>query len=49
MKEAHRAADKGCVSYYMRPNPVGGHNLWDDELPAAVGRDRTDRQADLDA
>jgi uncharacterized protein len=32
MKEARRAADKGCVSYYMRPNPVGGHNLWDDEL-----------------
>jgi len=31
MKEARRTADKGCVSYYMRPNPVGGQNLWDDE------------------
>lgn len=32
IKEAHRAAEKGCVSYYMRPNPVGGRSLWDDAL-----------------
>ncbi|HJU29612.1 MAG TPA: amidohydrolase family protein [Candidatus Binataceae bacterium] len=32
IKEAHRAAEMGCVSYYMRPNPVGGHSLWDDAL-----------------
>jgi hypothetical protein len=34
MKEARRTADKGCISYYMRPNPFGGHNLWSDELLA---------------
>jgi predicted TIM-barrel fold metal-dependent hydrolase len=32
IKEAHRAAEIGCVSYYMRPNPVGGRSLWDEEL-----------------
>jgi uncharacterized protein len=32
IKEAHRAAEMGCVSYYMRPNPVGGRSLWDEEL-----------------
>src|SRR6516162_3444567 len=32
IKEAHRAAEMGCVSYYMRPNPVGGRSLWNDEL-----------------
>ena len=26
--EAIRAAQLGCVSYYMRPNPVGGRTLW---------------------
>src|ERR1700691_2667722 len=31
MKEARRTAEKGCVSYYMRPNPVGGRSLWDDD------------------
>jgi uncharacterized protein len=34
VKEAQRAASKGCVSYYMRPNPVSGRTLWhDDYLP----------------
>jgi len=34
IKEAHRTAELGCVSYYMRPNPVGGRSLWhDDYLP----------------
>jgi predicted TIM-barrel fold metal-dependent hydrolase len=34
VKEAHRASQKGCVSYYMRPNPVRGRTLWsDDYLP----------------
>lgn len=32
IKEAHRAAEMGCVSYYMRPNPVGGRSLWNEEL-----------------
>jgi uncharacterized protein len=32
IKEAHRAAEMGCVSYYMRPNPVGGRSLWDEGL-----------------
>jgi uncharacterized protein len=32
IKEAHRAAAMGCVSYYMRPNPVGGRSLWNEEL-----------------
>jgi predicted TIM-barrel fold metal-dependent hydrolase len=32
IKEAHRTAERGCVSYYMRPNPVGGRSLWDQEL-----------------
>jgi predicted TIM-barrel fold metal-dependent hydrolase len=32
IKEAHRTAAMGCVSYYMRPNPVGGRSLWSDEL-----------------
>jgi len=32
IKEAHRTAEMGCVSYYMRPNPVGGRALWDDAL-----------------
>lgn len=32
--EAIRAAQNGCVSYYMRPNPVGGRTLWhEDYLP----------------
>ncbi|MFN0092049.1 MAG: amidohydrolase family protein [Acidimicrobiales bacterium] len=32
--EAKRAAAMGCVSFYMRPNPVGGRTLWhDDYLP----------------
>ena len=32
--EAERTAAMGCVSYYMRPNPVGGRSLWhDDYLP----------------
>ena len=26
--EAERAAAAGCVSFYMRPNPVGGRTLW---------------------
>ena len=34
IKEAHRAAQTGCVSYYMRPNPVRGRTLWcEDYLP----------------
>ncbi len=34
IKEAWRAAQNGCVSYYMRPNPVRGRTLWcDDYLP----------------
>jgi predicted TIM-barrel fold metal-dependent hydrolase len=34
VKEARRAAEKGCVSYYMRPNPVRERTLWcDDYLP----------------
>jgi predicted TIM-barrel fold metal-dependent hydrolase len=34
IKEARRAAQAGCVSYYMRPNPVRGRSLWsDDYLP----------------
>ncbi|MBV8358135.1 MAG: amidohydrolase family protein, partial [Deltaproteobacteria bacterium] len=32
IKEAHRTAEMGCVSYYMRPNPVGGRSLWNEEL-----------------
>jgi uncharacterized protein len=32
IKEAHRAAEMGCISYYMRPNPVGGRSLWNEEL-----------------
>ena len=32
IKEAHRAAERGCISYYMRPNPVGGRSLWNEEL-----------------
>lgn len=32
IKEARRADKMGCVSYYMRPNPVGGRSLWDDAL-----------------
>src|SRR5437870_5325386 len=31
MKEAERAAKLGCVSYYMRPNPVRGRTLWSDD------------------
>lgn len=32
--EAWRAAQQGCVSYYMRPNPVRGRTLWhEDYLP----------------
>ena len=27
IKEAQRASEEGCVSYYMRPNPVGGRTL----------------------
>ena len=46
--EAHRAAEAGCVSYYMRPQS----GPWPDPvargLPSAVGRDREDRQTDLD-
>jgi uncharacterized protein len=34
IKEAHRASEKGCVSFYMRPNPVRGRTLWhDDYMP----------------
>jgi predicted TIM-barrel fold metal-dependent hydrolase len=34
IKEAQRAAQNGCVSYYMRPNPVRGRTLWsEDYLP----------------
>src|ERR1700738_4437130 len=34
IKEAQRTAKMGCVSYYMRPNPVRGRSLWsDDYLP----------------
>ncbi len=34
IKEARRASQAGCVSYYMRPNPVRGRSLWsDDYLP----------------
>jgi predicted TIM-barrel fold metal-dependent hydrolase len=34
IKEAWRAAQNGCVSYYMRPNPVRGRTLWsEDYLP----------------
>ena len=32
IKEAHRTAELGCISYYMRPNPVGGRSLWNEEL-----------------
>jgi len=32
IKEAQRTAEMGCVSYYMRPNPVGGRSLWNEEL-----------------
>jgi uncharacterized protein len=32
IKEAHRTAEMGCVSYYMRPNPVGGRSLWHEDL-----------------
>ena len=37
--EVNRASEKGCVGYYMRPNPVGGRPLWDaeyDPLWAAI-------------
>ncbi|MGB6555521.1 MAG: amidohydrolase family protein, partial [Candidatus Binataceae bacterium] len=34
IKEAHRAAGKGAVSFYVRPNPVRGRTLFhDDYLP----------------
>ena len=29
--EAERAAAAGCVSFYMRPNPVGGRTLWHED------------------
>ena len=32
IKEAQRTAAMGCISYYMRPNPVGGRSLWNEEL-----------------
>jgi len=34
IKEAHRTAQNGCVSYFVRPNPVRGRTIWsDDYLP----------------
>lgn len=29
VEEARRAAGQGCVSYYVRPNPIAGRNLHD--------------------
>src|SRR5216684_3247529 len=31
IKEAHRADKIGCVSYYVRPNPVRDRTIWADE------------------
>ncbi len=30
IEEARRSAEKGCVSFYLRPNPVAGRNLHDE-------------------
>ena len=32
IEEARRAAEGGCVGYYVRPNPTGGRNLHDRAL-----------------
>ena len=32
IEEARRAAEKGCVGYFVRPNPVGHRNLHDRSL-----------------
>ena len=32
IEEARRAAEKGCVGYYVRPNPMGDRNLHDRSL-----------------
>jgi predicted TIM-barrel fold metal-dependent hydrolase len=36
MKEARRAHEKGCVSYYMRPNPVRGGERMDTHVSGHI-------------
>ncbi|MFQ5699484.1 MAG: amidohydrolase family protein [Myxococcota bacterium] len=46
--EARRAAEQGCVSYYIRPNPVCGRNLHHpDYEPLWAELERLDRPACL--
>ncbi len=44
VEEARRADEKGCVSFYLRPNPVLGRNLYhDDFAPLWTEIERTGR------